>query len=235
MSKNKYEQISFFDDAVEEIQKEYDKSKTDCICYGDRECSHCKKDDKKSLSQHHILGRHNVFACKYAKQDKQEAEKLRVDFAIICEITGNRWLPGTWSMYRDYFKNPSLTPCDFCDLASCENCLFNKKDGSEGCCSSCGFRFTCVESKSKNKSAGSFINLYISSQNRKAEPLFNSKYNSTCPLFEGFEEINTFAFGAVYCKGMGEKLLQRDVWYFACKEHHDVCPIFKERNIHNEP
>jgi hypothetical protein len=97
-------------------------------------------------SQNHILCRKNVFCC---EKVRTEFSSSKYKFDNTCEITGQQWESGIWSPDRDYEKNPTPpTPCESCEHAKCEWCGFNSKSKEPyGCCGSCAYRKTCVESE----------------------------------------------------------------------------------------
>lgn len=100
-------------------------------------------------ANNHILCRKNVFCCNKSKTD-YNPEKQK--FEHVCEVTGEKWQTGVWSPYRDYEKDPDpvITPCKTCEHVKCEWCAFNSKDKEPyGCCGSCAYKETCVESRWK--------------------------------------------------------------------------------------
>ena len=115
-------------------------------CSSSEDCSHCYVEHLEDMKNHHILGRKNVHHCKHLK-----AEYKDFKFHKTCEITGNKWEGRPWSYNEDYEKNPIRTPCDFCELVSCNNCSFrnNNPEDPFGCCASCAYKDECAESKWK--------------------------------------------------------------------------------------
>jgi hypothetical protein len=101
------------------------------------------------VSENHILCRKNVFYCeKNCSKFNSSTQK----FDNVCEVTAKQWETGVWSPYKDYEKEPIITPCKSCEHVKCEWCAFNSKNAEHyGCCGSCAYKDTCPESKWKKQ------------------------------------------------------------------------------------
>jgi hypothetical protein len=97
------------------------------------------------VSQNHILCRKNVFYC---EKNCSKFNNSTRKFDNVCEVTGEQWESEVWSPYKDYEKEPIITPCKACEHVKCEWCAFNSKNTEPyGCCGSCAYKEKCPESK----------------------------------------------------------------------------------------
>lgn len=247
------EQITLFDETPENTsqnpfecpfandgQHHWWSSRNTHLCHSAVDCSHCYITNVMALRQKNKLRqRKSVFYCKHVVKD-EEAEVQWNEFAHKCEITGNKWKTTAWNYREDYDTNPINYPCKFCDLPSCDKCIFHKEVSDQnpyGCCGSCAHRLFCRDSKHKDLgtvTAESFVTMEKAklSEEPKYPETDLSKgackktYHSDCPHYLGY------MYGGpneTYIKcACTEEKLKTEVFTAICHLTPDVCPLYKE-------
>lgn len=256
--KQNLEQLSMFEDIPDEPVAEVKNTPKECpfkndskfsrntnLCDIAVDCSHCYINDFLGLIRKNSIQKRkqcSVFYCKHVVKDTETEEGPR-EFAHKCEITGNRWKSGCWNFNEDYNTHPLTSPCSFCDLPSCDKCVFRKEvtpENPHGCCGSCAHRLYCSESK--HKDAGSLtVEQFIEMSKKEFRypellndgytadfskgPLKKS-YSSSCPNYSAYMCTGVESFVKCSCTDVD---LTSDVYRNFCEHNHDNCPIYKNK------
>lgn len=205
------------------------------LCSKTYDCSHCHIEHPIELTSNPIRkrGKCSVFYCKRVKSSYENGV-----FKSKCEITGNEWESKAWSMHEDYNTHPINSPCTFCDLPACENCVFYK-DVSEknpyGCCGGCAHRMYCPSSKydkSEPISVDEFLGIAIDKKELDGTVADFTKgaqkksYQSSCPYFNGY--LCNGSHSQTLCKEI-EQPIKSEIYRSICETNHEICPIFKRK------
>ena len=254
--KQNLEQLSMFEDipdepvAKEEItpkecphlssrKHQWWDSRNTSLCHEAIDCSHCHILAPFELNYKCKIankrGKNNVFYCKHVVKDTDAKEGFN-EFANKCELTGNKWKSKAWSIVEDYNTNPINTPCTFCDLKSCDCCIFKKEVSEEhpyGCCGSCAYRLYCRDSKHKDVGTltpEAFLSMaedkrimdgYVTDLSKGKN---KQTYQSNCPNYLGYLCNGSSSIVKCSCT---EKQINTDIFTAICVNNHEVCPLYK--------
>ena len=204
------------------------------LCDKSYDCSHCHIENTVKLRSNPIRKRG---ACSVFNCTKVRTKYIDGVFKNKCEITGNEWVSNPWSCYKDYNTYPIHTPCDFCDIPSCDICSFKKEVTEKnpyGCCVSCAHRLYCPNSKHNNADSltvNEFFAIAAAKSTLDGKVVDLSKgitkenYQSSCPYYNGY--LCNGSQSQTLCKAT-ERPIKSEIFRSICENNSDLCPINKK-------
>lgn len=210
------------------------------LCDSALDCSHCYINDMMELRHRNEIQKRGakVFLCKHSITDTETQVGL-YEFACKCEITGNKWKVGAYKYNEDYNTHPCNVPCNFCDLPSCDKCIFRKEvtpENPHGCCGSCAHRLYCHNSKHKdasNVTAEAFIKMFETELERPegylvdlSKGVCKKTYEGTCPNYLAYMCNGSQCYIKCACT---EQIMKTNVFTVFCRHNHEECPIYREK------